>query len=153
MASDGRATPAGVQPQEDGLDQIDEQIGFLIRVASQRHSTLFASRMIEGLTAPQFATLAKLREIGPCSQSRLGRLVALDAATMKGVVDRLTGRGFVMIADDPLDKRRRAVALSERGHAVADAAAVVARDISMETLAPLTPDERRQAIALLKKLG
>ena len=153
MAADSRSAPTGISPLADQTYLLDEQVGFLIRVASQRHTALFASRMIEGLTAPQFATLAKLREVGPCSQNRLGRLVFLDAATIKGVVDRLTGRGFVMIADDPLDKRRRAVALSERGHAVADAAVVVARDISEATLAPLTPDERRQAIALLKKLG
>ena len=153
MAADGRTTPIGIEAQAEATYLLDEQIGFLMRVANQRHTALFASRMIEGLTAPQFATLAKLREIGPCSQNRLGRLVFLDAATIKGVVDRLTGRGFVMIADDPLDKRRRAVALSERGHAVADAAVLVARDISAATLEPLTPDERRQAVMLLKKLG
>lgn len=151
MAVNDRSTPATTQG--DDAYRLDEQVGFLMRVANQRHTALFASRMIEGLTAPQFATLAKLREIGPCSQNRLGRLVFLDAATIKGVVDRLIGRGFVMIADDPLDKRRRAVALSERGHAVADAAVVAARDITKATLAPLTPEERRQAVALLKKLG
>ncbi|HEY9214182.1 MAG TPA: MarR family transcriptional regulator, partial [Ancylobacter sp.] len=122
MAADGHSTPAGVKTQAEDVYLLGEQVGFLMRVASQRHTAIFASRMIEGLTAPQFATLAKLREVGPCSQNRLGRLVFLDAATIKGVVDRLTGRGFVMTADDPLDKRRRAVALSERGHAVADAA-------------------------------
>lgn len=153
MAADGRSTPAGVKTQAESTYLLDEQVGFLMRVASQRHTAIFASLMIEGLTAPQFATLAKLREVGPCSQNRLGRLVFLDAATIKGVVDRLSGRGFVMTADDPLDKRRRAVALSERGHAVADAAVVAAHEISEATLAPLTPDERKQAIALLKKLG
>ena len=153
MAADGRTTPVGAETQAEATYLLDEQVGFLMRVASQRHTALFASRMIEGLTAPQFATLAKLREIGPCSQNRLGRLVFLDAATIKGVVDRLSGRGFVMTADDPLDKRRRAVALTERGHSVADAAVVVALDISKATLEPLTPQERAQTIALLKKLG
>jgi len=153
MTADSRSPLDGGPTRTEGAYLLDEQVGFLMRVASQRHTALFASRMIEGLTAPQFATLAKLREVGPCSQNRLGRLVFLDAATIKGVVDRLTGRGFVMIADDPLDKRRRAVALSERGHAVADAAVLVARDISAATLEPLTPDERRQAVMLLKKLG
>lgn len=148
MAADGRTTPNG-----EATYRLDEQVGFLMRVASQRHTALFASRMIEGLTAPQFATLAKLREVGPCSQNRLGRLVFLDAATIKGVVDRLSGRGFVMTADDPLDKRRRAVALTERGHAVADAAVRVALEISEATLQPLNPAERMQAIAMLRKLG
>jgi len=130
-----------------------DQVGFLMRVANQRHTAIFASRMIEGLTPPQFATLAKLREVGPCSQNRLGRLVHLDAATIKGVVDRLSGRGFVLTAEDPLDRRRRAVGLTERGHAVADAAILVAREITEATLEPLTASEREQLIRLLRKIS
>jgi len=130
-----------------------DQVGFLMRVANQRHTAIFASRMIEGLTPPQFATLAKLREVGPCSQNRLGRLVHLDAATIKGVVDRLSGRGFVLTAEDPLDRRRRAVGLTERGHAVADAAILVAREITEATLEPLAVSEREQLIRLLRKIS
>lgn len=130
-----------------------EQVGFLMRVANQRHTAIFASRMIEGLTPPQFATLAKLREVGPCSQNRLGRLVHLDAATIKGVVDRLSGRGFVLTAEDPLDRRRRAVGLTERGHAVADTAILLAREISEATLEPLSAPEREQLVRLLRKIG
>ncbi|QFR34542.1 MarR family winged helix-turn-helix transcriptional regulator [Ancylobacter sp. TS-1] len=133
--------------------RLSEQVGFLMRVANQRHTALFAARMIEGLTPPQFATLAKLREVGPCSQNRLGRLVYLDAATIKGVVDRLRARGFVLTADDPLDRRRRAVGLSERGRSVADAATLVAQAITEATLAPLTEEERIQVVHLLRKLG
>ncbi len=65
-----------------------------MRVAMQRHTSIFMSRMIEGLTQTQFAALAKLYEVGPCSQNHLGRLIYLDAATIKGVVDRLGVRGF-----------------------------------------------------------
>lgn len=133
--------------------RLTEQVGFLIRVANQRHTAIFANRMIEGLTPPQFSTLAKLREVGPCSQNRLGRLVHLDAATIKGVVDRLSGRGFVLTAVDPLDRRRRAVALTERGHAVTDAAILLARDITEETLEPLTGPEREQLVRLLRKIS
>ena len=88
-----------------------------MRVAMQRHTTIFMSRMIEGLTQTQFAALAKLYEVGPCSQNHLGRLIYLDAATIKGVVDRLGLRGFVTALNDPKDRRRRAVALTERGRA------------------------------------
>src|ERR1700754_4901329 len=76
---------------------LNDQIGFLLRVAMQRHTAIFMSRMIEGLTQTQFAALAKLFEVGPCSQNHLGRLIYLDAATIKGVVDRLSVRGFVTV--------------------------------------------------------
>lgn len=132
---------------------LDEQVGFLMRVAMQRHTSIFTSRMVEGLTQTQFAALAKLYEVGPCSQNHLGRLIYLDAATIKGVVDRLGVRGFVTALADPKDRRRRAVALTERGRAVTQEATVVAAEITAATLAPLTAQERRVVCELLKKLS
>jgi DNA-binding MarR family transcriptional regulator len=132
---------------------LDDQVGFLMRVAMQRHTSIFTSRMVEALTQTQFAALAKLYEVGPCSQNHLGRLIYLDAATIKGVVDRLSGRGFVTALADPNDRRRRAVALTERGRQVTEAAILVAAKITAATLAPLTAEEQRLVVRLLKKLG
>jgi MarR family transcriptional regulator, lower aerobic nicotinate degradation pathway regulator len=137
----------------DGRYVLDDQAGFLMRVAMQRHTSIFTSRMIEGLTQTQFAALAKLYEVGPCSQNYLGRLIYLDAATIKGVVDRLHLRGFVTALNDPKDRRRRAVALTERGRTVTEAAMTVASEITAATLGPLTADEQRQITKLLRKLG
>lgn len=153
MATDGPPELIDAKAPDKAPYVLDEQIGFLMRVANQRHTAVFTTRMIEGLTPPQFATLAKLREVGPCSQNKLGRLVYLDAATIKGIVDRLGARGFVLATDDPYDRRRRAVALTEQGRAVANAAIVVAAEISEATLAPLDAEERKQIVRLLKKLG
>jgi MarR family transcriptional regulator, lower aerobic nicotinate degradation pathway regulator len=132
---------------------LDEQVGFLMRIATQRHTAIFMTRMVEGLTPTQFAALAKLLEVGPCSQNQLGRLIYLDGATIKGVVDRLRARRFVTSQSDPQDKRRRAIALTESGRRVAEAAVSVAGRITAETLAPLTQDEQRVVTRLLKKLG
>jgi DNA-binding MarR family transcriptional regulator len=137
----------------DGRYVLDDQAGFLMRVAMQRHTSIFTSRMIEGLTQTQFAALAKLYEVGPCSQNYLGRLIYLDAATIKGVVDRLHLRGFVTALNDPKDRRRRAVALTERGRTVTEAAMTVASEITAATLGPLTADEQRQITKLLRKLS
>ena len=132
---------------------LDDQVGFLLRVAMQRHTAIFSARMVEGLTQTQFAALAKLYEAGPGSQNHLGRLICLDAATIKGVVDRLAGRGFVTAVNDLKDRRRRAVALTERGRQATEKAMAVAAEITAATLAPLGEDERRDVIKLLKKLG
>jgi hypothetical protein len=62
---------------------LDDQVGFLMRIAMQRHTSIFTSRMIEGLTQTQFAALARALRGWPCSQNYLGRLIYLDAATIK----------------------------------------------------------------------
>jgi MarR family transcriptional regulator, lower aerobic nicotinate degradation pathway regulator len=141
------------EPASDGRYVLDEQIGFRLRVAMQRHTSIFTSQMIEGLTQTQFASLAKLYEVGPCSQNHLGRLIFLDAATIKGVVDRLSLRGFLTASNDPTDKRRRAVVLTEEGRRVTEAAIKVAAQITADTLVPLTEEERRTVTRLLKKLA
>jgi DNA-binding MarR family transcriptional regulator len=132
---------------------LDDQVGFLLRVALQRHTAIFTTRTIEGLTQTQFAALAKLAEVGPCSQNHLGRLIYLDAATIKGVVDRLSARGFLTALNDPNDRRRRAVALTERGRQVTQAAQLVAAEITAATLTALTEEERRLVTRLLKRLA
>jgi DNA-binding MarR family transcriptional regulator len=131
---------------------LEQQIGFVMRVAMQRHTVIFMSRMIARLTQTQFAALAKLADVGPCSQNQLGRLIYLDAATTKGVVDRLQVRRLISVCADPHDRRRRAIALTPAGRAIADEAAQVAHQITRQTLAPLTGAEQKSALRLLKKL-
>ena len=132
---------------------LNEQVGFLLRVAMQRHTSIFMSHMSEGLTQTQFAALAKLFEAGPCSQNHLGRLIYLDAATIKGVVDRLRGRGFVATGHDRSDRRRRAVMLTAAGRRVTESAMAAAAGITAATLAPLAASEQRTVVRLLKKLA
>ena len=132
---------------------LDEQVGFVMRVAMQRHTSIFTAQMVAGLTQTQFAALAKLHDVGACSQNHLGRLIYLDAATIKGVVDRLALRGFVTALNDPNDRRRRAVALTERGREATEAAIKVAAEITAATLTPLTAEEQRTIARLLKKLS
>ena len=93
---------------------LDEQIGFLLRKAYQRNSNIFAETVPGKLTPTQFSVMHRLAEDGPMSQNRLGRSVAMDGATTKGVVDRLIARGLLRTAPDPDDKRVASAADSNR---------------------------------------
>ena len=133
---------------------LDDKVGFVLRQAQQRHTTIFATEMIEGLTPTQWAALAKLRECGPCSQNHLGRLTAMDAATIKGVIDRLTpGAASPRSSPDPRDGRRLLVALTPAGSDLYDRAAPIAALITQKTLEPLDKNERSSLVALLRRLA
>ena len=46
--------------RKNSLDyRLDDQVGFLLRVAMQRHTSIFMSKIVKGLTQTQFAALAK----------------------------------------------------------------------------------------------
>lgn len=131
---------------------LDEQIGFVLRQVGQRHTAIFAERFANDVTTMQWAALAKLAEIGPTSQNLLGRLTAMDVATIKGVVDRLSRRGLLDTVPAPDDARRRLVRLTDEGERFVVAGMPTAIAITEETLAPLSRKERATLVALLAKL-
>ena len=132
--------------------RLEEQVGFLLRRANQRHLSIF-SNAISDLTPTQFAALAKLHAHGPMSQNDLGRRTAMDAATMKGVVDRLARKGLVETRADKTDLRRVIAVLTPKGEAMIEAMIPAAREVTIETLSPLSEDEQRLFTALLAKMA
>ena len=152
------------QTQEAGLAEtlstqesppyvLEEQIGFLLRLAAQRHAVIFQSMAPGKLTPTQFAALVRLAQSGPCSQNELGRRTAMDVATIKGVVDRLKAKDMVTATSDPDDKRRSILCISPDYRAAVQELVDVGHGISKATLAPLTAAESRTFLRLLKKLG
>ena len=131
---------------------LDDQIGYVLRRVTQRHVSLF-TEAIPQVTTTQFAVLARLSELGPQSQNLLGRATAMDAATIKGVVDRLARQGLVETAADPEDRRRLTVALTQAGAGLFDATAATALAVSDRSLEPLSAAERAQFMALLARLA
>lgn len=137
-----------VQPPRYTLDL---QIGYILRRVTQRHLAIFSAAIPE-VTTTQFAVLARLVQLGPLSQNLLGRETAMDAATVKGVVDRLVRMGLAATTPDPEDRRRLTVALTAAGAALVAARSSTALAISDATLAPLNAAERVTLLALLSRL-
>ncbi|MEW6630981.1 MAG: MarR family transcriptional regulator [Pseudomonadota bacterium] len=139
------------EPDENNY-HLQNQVGFILRKAHQRHVAIFAAH-IGDLTPPQFAALAKLYDIGETSQNQLGTLIAMDAATVKGVIDRLKARGLVELSKHEVDKRRLLVNLTAEGREAIERLIPLARAITEETLAPLTAKETATFLRLLSKLA
>jgi DNA-binding MarR family transcriptional regulator len=133
--------------------RLEDQIGFLLRRAHQRHAALFHEQMIEGLTPTQFAALAKLTEGGPLSQNLLGRETAMDSATIKGVVSRLRDRGLVEARRDPTDRRRLTIVLTPEGQRLGRRCIKVAAKITEATLSPLDATDRAVLVELLDRIA
>src|SRR3546814_4460701 len=115
-----RAAPAAEAAPEaaealagEPLDyRLDQQIGFLLRRAHQHASEVFQAKIGDrNLTPQQFLVLVTLLEQREIAQTPLGGLVAMDPATVLGVVQRLAQRGLVAVRTDPDDGRRRPVQL------------------------------------------
>ena len=136
------------------LYRLEEQVGYWLRRAYQRHMAIFAGIMSDlDLTSMQFAALVRLRDLKAVSQTELGRLTGMDRATISGVVARLKRRDLVLYKPDPVDKRSRIIALTSAGESLlADAMQRIDR-VTDQTLEPIEPAERDNLRAILQKMA
>jgi DNA-binding MarR family transcriptional regulator len=145
---------AETELREGGMSEeyrLDDAVGFLLRRANQRHLSVFGA-VIPELTTTQLAAMARLAELGPMSQNQLGRVTAMDAATIKGVVGRLVTRRLVATVPSEEDRRRLIVDLTPEGRALFESLRARAREASEQTLAPLSAAERDRFLAMLRRL-
>jgi len=147
-------TTLSKQRDRDTLEafRVTAQIGHILRRASQRHTAIFSSKMVRDLTPTRFAALCMLYERGSLSQNELGRLTAMDVATIKGVVDRLSARELVSVGPDPADPRRNLIELTRLGRDLIEEAIPMGLEITSETLRPLKASERKLLLELLGKI-
>jgi MarR family transcriptional regulator, lower aerobic nicotinate degradation pathway regulator len=150
-----------VKPRDAGIASspsqyvVEDQVGHLLRRAHQRATAIFLAELGEefAVTPTQYAALVKLHDLGAISQNRLGRLTAMDPATIQGVVKRLEERRLIDRSGDPEDRRRTTLCLSEAGEALVVAMIPNGVRVSEATLAPLDAEERRMFLALLRRLA
>lgn len=133
---------------------LERQAGHLLRRAHQRHTSIFQEYIGDDqLTPLQFAALVKLRDVDQVSQNQLGRLTAMDAATMQGVIKRLASRHLILRRADPDDRRRLILSLSDEGRALINRLLSNGGKITERTLSPLSQAEQKIFLTLLSKLA
>lgn len=143
----------GSRDEAAGDYKLAEQVGHLLRRANQRHKAIFNSEMPIKLPPTQFAALAMLRSKGELSQNLLGRLTAMDSATIYGVVSRLSDRGWVRTGPSESDHRMVTVELTAEGVQVVDELLPHANRISAMTLDAIPTAERETLLRLLGLLA
>ncbi len=152
-AGEDTRSPAGSRGSEETAVGLDDDIAHLIRRAHQRASATFMAVLADHtLTPAQYFALMRLREKGEVSQNLLGRMAAMDPATIQGVVKRLGQRGLVDRVPDQRDRRRMRLHLTDEGIALVDGLRAGIDEISDKILAPLSPEEQSSLRAILKRI-
>ncbi|OTP67205.1 MarR family winged helix-turn-helix transcriptional regulator [Caballeronia sordidicola] len=134
--------------------EVSEQIGHLLRKAYQRHLFIFGRSIDDPqLTAVQSAVLSASRKLGPSSMSDLGKATAFDAATVRGIIERLRARDLIELRTNRDDRRKVIVQLTQAGEELVEGVTPVARRISELTMSDLNDAERVAVLYLLRKLS
>lgn len=101
-----------------------------------------------GARGYHYRVLAVLDEFGVVSQAELGRRSNMDRSDVVAAVNELASQGFVLREQDPQDRRRNTVTLTEAGVEHLRLMDRALDGVQGELLGPL-PDEDRQTLTRL----
>mgnify|MGYP005838260283 FL=1 len=105
------------------------------------------------VTIPQAIVLVRLDEADgrPLSVTALARFLLQESPSMTTLLDRMCERGLVERLQDPRDRRKVLVRMTNKGKETLDSIRDLWRDVREELFTVFTPDEREQFKALLAK--
>lgn len=135
------------------LEALHRLPGHLIRRLNQISGAIFTERAgAEDITSVQYAALVAIASTPGVTASRLSALIAFDAATIGGVIDRLEDKGLVLRAPSGSDRRAKPLALTASGRAALHQLEAGVLEVQAAILQPLTEAERLQFMGLLERL-
>ena len=133
------------------IDALYEMPGHLIRRAHQISGAVFSAHLAgHDVTSMQYAALEAIASQPGIDATRLSELIAIDRATLGGVLDRLEAKGAVLRAPSPRDRRVKTVSLTPAGGALLREIGPRVAAVQSEMMQRLSPAEQRQFVALLK---
>jgi MarR family transcriptional regulator, temperature-dependent positive regulator of motility len=137
------------------MDRI-ELAGHLIRRLHQRSTQVFqaqAQTQAAGLdlTSVQFAALDGIARQPGIDQASLAATIGSDHAAIGGVIDRLEHKGLVARVVSAQDCRARRLHLTPDGERLLAASRPVVEALQAEILAPLSPAECADSLALARR--
>jgi DNA-binding MarR family transcriptional regulator len=137
-------------------DRLRNRPTWLLGRAAARASALLASGFDahgDGLRGYHYRLLAALEQWGPASQADLGRDTGIDRSDVTAALTLLEERGLVRREVDPMNRRRKIVSMTDAGAATLRVLDGVLDGIQEELLAPLSPTQRTQLVAMVRRLA
>jgi MarR family transcriptional regulator, lower aerobic nicotinate degradation pathway regulator len=149
-------------PTRAEIERRLEEIGYaleqhnahLIRLAHQRGTALF-QKAFEGysITPTQVAVLATLMRHGDMPQNQIGRITAIDTATLSPLLKRLETLGLTKRVVSEHDQRVNLIQLTPKGYDFTFEVLPISQGVSDELLAPLNQRDRKRFLELLNKIA
>ncbi len=142
--------PVDDRPLPEGLS---DRLGFLLGRAHAANRRLAEARLAGlGIGVKTIGALTVLADEGPLSQQQLGQRMGVDRTTMVAVTNELDDLRLVTRERNPRDRRAYTLRLTGTGRRLLRRATTAAERAEAEFLAELSPAERQQLKALLRRL-
>lgn len=126
---------------------------FILSKANQKVYATFKSRLLPyGLTPMQALVLHALYEEEGLAAGELGKRLALDSATLSGVMDRMEENGWITKNAFKEDRRVLNIQLTDKARQCRNKFLKETEELNREVLSVFNTEERLLLIRLLKDL-
>ena len=133
---------------------LEDHNAHLVRLVHQRATALFQQAFDgQAITPTQLAILSTLIRHGALSQIAVGRITAIDTATLSTMLRRLQDMALVERTASETDQRVNLVRLTPLGEEETLRMLPVSVAVSEQVLAPLKPKDRDRFVAALRLLA
>ena len=128
-------------------------IGFWLRFVSNHVSQAFARKLLDsGVTVAEWVILREMFDTPTTSPSALAESTGLTRGAISKLIERLVQKHLVTREEGPTDRRTQTIALSPAGRRIVPQLAAIADQNDAQFFATLSPKQREDLVATLKKL-
>lgn len=151
------AEPQAAEGPQSGRDALppsmkDRTTFLLYRAGELSHAMANGMLAPIRLNARQVGILTLVIELQPMTQKALGDLLRIDRTTMVALIDDLERKGYVTRQRHPGDRRAFLIEPTSQGRQAKTEAIAILDEQKRRFLAPLSPDQQEQLLALLRIL-
>jgi len=114
----------------------------------------FAERLAKEKLAPRHAGILRILNSTPAiTQQTLAATLGMVPSRLVVLVDEMEQRGLIERRENPDDRRRYALHITEEGRSTLETIGRISREHSQALLAAISEDEQRQLATLLQRIA
>jgi len=127
---------------------------FLIAQVGAHAASQFAERLAKLKLAPWHAGILRILDSTPAmTQQALAATLGMVPSRLVALVDEMEARGLIERGENPDDRRRYALHITEKGRSTLETIGRVSHEHSQALLAAISEDEQRQLATLLQRVA
>ncbi len=127
---------------------------FLIAQVGAHAASQFAERLAKEKLAPRHAGILRILNSTPAiTQQKLATLLGMVPSRLVVFVDEMEELGLIERRENPDDRRRYALHITEKGRSTLKTIARISREHSQALFAAIPEDEQRQLATLLQRIA
>jgi DNA-binding MarR family transcriptional regulator len=132
----------------------DSPAAFLLAQVGAHAASKFGERLAKLKLIPPHAGILRILSSTPAiTQQRLAVTLGMVPSRLVALIDDMEARGLIERRENPDDRRRYALHLTEKGHSTLEMIGRVSREHSQALLAALSQNEQRQLALFLQRIA